>query len=112
MALSRFWVALFLCSIGYLLFLLFSGHYYSIEFAVNGKKDEPLLQRESYLEKLPPDLQKMVVDTAHTVQASDMSFVSKDLNQGQTYSYTFTKAGSYSYICGIHQYMSATITVS
>jgi len=57
MALSRFWVALFLCSIGYLLLLLFSGQYYAIEFAVNGKKGDPLLQREYYIEQLPPELQ-------------------------------------------------------
>ena len=57
MALSRFWVALFLFSIGYLLLLLFSGRYYAIEFAVNGKKDDPLLQREYYIEQLPPELQ-------------------------------------------------------
>src|SRR3954466_10686930 len=58
MALSRFWVALFLCSIGYLVLLLFTGHYYSIEFAVNGKKDDPLLQRETYVEQLPADVQQ------------------------------------------------------
>ena len=57
MALSRFWVALFLFSIGYLLLLLFSGRYYAIEFAVNGKKDDPLLQREYYIEQLPSELQ-------------------------------------------------------
>src|SRR5215471_14326071 len=38
MALSRFWVALFLCSIAYLFVQLFTGRYYSIEFAVSGKK--------------------------------------------------------------------------
>ncbi|MEY2561810.1 MAG: hypothetical protein QOH88_3 [Verrucomicrobiota bacterium] len=58
MALSRFWVALFLCSIAYLLVLLFSGRYYAIEFAVNGKKDDPLLQREMYLQQLPADVQQ------------------------------------------------------
>lgn len=58
MALSRFWVALFLCSIAYLLVLLFTGRYYSIEFAVNGKRDEPFLQRETYIEQLPADLQQ------------------------------------------------------
>src|SRR6476620_150616 len=57
MALSRFWVALFLCSIAYLLIQLFTGRYYTIEFAVSGKKDDPLLQREYYLDKLPPELQ-------------------------------------------------------
>ena len=57
MALSRFWVALFLCSIAYLLIQLFTGRFYSIEFAVSGKKDDPLLQREYYIDKLPPELQ-------------------------------------------------------
>ena len=63
MALSRFWVALFLCSIAYLLVLLFTGRYYAIEFAVNGKKDEPLLQRESYLEQLPSEVQRSLQST-------------------------------------------------
>ena len=58
MALSRFWVALFLCSIAYLLIQLFTGRIYSIEFAVSGKKDDPLLQRVYYLDKLPPDLER------------------------------------------------------
>jgi len=56
MALSRFWVALFLCSIAYLFVQLFTGRYYSIEFAVSGKKDDLLLQREYYLDKLPPEV--------------------------------------------------------
>ena len=58
MALSRFWLALFLCSIACLLVLLFSGRYYEIEFAVNGKKDDPLLKRECYVEQLPVELQR------------------------------------------------------
>ena len=58
MALSRFWVALFLCSIAYLLVQLFTGRVYSIEFAVSGKKDDPLLQREYYIDKLPPELER------------------------------------------------------
>src|SRR5205085_4361337 len=60
MALSRFWVVLFLASIVYLLVLLFSGRYYAIEFAVNGKKDDPLLQREYYLEQAPADVQQQL----------------------------------------------------
>src|SRR5213595_2992030 len=58
MALSRFWVALFLFSIAYLLVQLFTGRYYTIEFAVSGKNDDPLLQREYYLDKLPPELDR------------------------------------------------------
>src|ERR1700750_1056798 len=58
MALSRFWVALFLCSIAYLFIHLSTGRYYTIEFAVSGKKDDPLLQSEYYLDKLPPEVQR------------------------------------------------------
>lgn len=47
----------------------------------------------------------------HTVKADDNSFSSAPLNNGQTFQYTFKKAGSYHYICTIHQYMMGTITV-
>jgi plastocyanin len=54
----------------------------------------------------------MFEDSAkHTVKADDGSFSSPALSDGQTFSFTFTKAGTYSYICSIHQYMKGTITV-
>ena len=68
MALSRFWVGLFLASIVYLLVLLFSGRFYAIEFAVNGKKDEPLLQREFYVDRASPELRSSLQSAPdHTV---------------------------------------------
>ena len=48
---------------------------------------------------------------AHTVKANDGSFSSPPMKSGQTFSYTFTKAGTFPYICSIHQYMTGTITV-
>jgi spore maturation protein SpmA/spore maturation protein SpmB len=76
MALSRFWVALFLFSIGYLLVLLFTGRYYAIEFAVNGKKDDPLLQREVYIGQLPPDVQQSLQHAAdHKVTIANEQYV-------------------------------------
>jgi len=39
-------------------------------------------------------------------------FTSPTLQQGQTYSYTFTKPGTYSYYCSIHPDMKASVTVS
>ena len=48
---------------------------------------------------------------AHNVLAGDKSFTSKDLKSGGTYSFTFTKPGTYQYICGIHQYMTGSVTV-
>jgi len=38
--------------------------------------------------------------------------VSKDLAKGDTFSITYAQPGSYSYICGIHQYMTGTVTVT
>ena len=37
--------------------------------------------------------------------------VSKDLGKSDTFSITYDKAGSYSYICGIHNYMTGTVDV-
>lgn len=48
--------------------------------------------------------------TTHTVTDTGV-FNSGDLTQGKTFSYTFTKAGTYSYICSIHNYMTGTIIV-
>ncbi|HEX3898495.1 MAG TPA: cupredoxin family copper-binding protein [Mycobacteriales bacterium] len=49
---------------------------------------------------------------AHTATDSSSSgFDSKDLNKGQTYSHLFTTAGTYSYICDIHQYMQGKVVV-
>jgi len=38
--------------------------------------------------------------------------VSQDLGQGATFSITYEQPGTYSYICGIHQYMTGTVTVA
>ncbi len=57
MALSRFWLIIILGSVAYIFALLFSGKYYSIEFAVNGKKDDPIIKNEMYLKDAPMALQ-------------------------------------------------------
>ncbi|HEV3364342.1 MAG TPA: cupredoxin domain-containing protein [Acidimicrobiia bacterium] len=38
--------------------------------------------------------------------------VSQDLPKGGTFSITYEQPGSYSYICGIHQYMTGSVTVA
>jgi plastocyanin len=48
---------------------------------------------------------------AHTVKADDGSFKSDALKDGQTYDHVFNTAGTYRYICSIHQYMTGTVTV-
>jgi plastocyanin len=50
--------------------------------------------------------------TAHTVTANNGAFDSGTLQPGQSYSFTFEKAGTYAYHCNIHPDMSATVTVS
>lgn len=53
MALSRFWLSIIVVSIVYLLVMLATGNLYSIDAAVNGKKDDAILLAETYPEKLP-----------------------------------------------------------
>jgi plastocyanin len=50
-------------------------------------------------------------DTDHAIQADDNSFSSAHLAQGMTFSFTFTKAGTYTYHCAIHTYMKGTVVV-
>lgn len=47
----------------------------------------------------------------HTVTADDSSFTSGSLASGQTFSQTFTKAGTYAYHCAVHPDMKATVIV-
>ena len=51
---------------------------------------------------------------AHTVtsNASGGPLNSKAMNTGDTFSYLFTKAGTYKYLCTIHPFMTATVTVT
>ena len=50
-------------------------------------------------------------DIPHTVVSDDKSIKSKPLDTDETFTYTFTKAGTYSYFCGIHPKMTAKIIV-
>jgi plastocyanin len=47
----------------------------------------------------------------HTVKADNGAFSSTPLSNNQTYSFTFNTAGTYSYICSIHQYMTGSVVV-
>jgi amicyanin len=54
-------------------------------------------------------------DTApHNIVVTDgpEKFTSPTLQNGQTFSHTFTQAGTYSYYCSIHPDMKATVTVT
>jgi plastocyanin len=49
--------------------------------------------------------------TDHNVTADDKSFASKNSSSGATYSFRFTKAGTYTYTCTIHPFMKAKVVV-
>lgn len=52
-------------------------------------------------------------DTApHTATSTDGVFNSGRLDQGQTFSFTFTEPGTFAYFCEFHPGMQATITVT
>jgi plastocyanin len=50
-------------------------------------------------------------DRPHTVTSQDGAFDSGNLDEGGTFSYTFTAAGTYAYLCEYHPDMRATIVV-
>jgi plastocyanin len=56
---------------------------------------------------------KFVEDDAvpHTVTATDGSFDSGNLNQKQTWTHTFTKVGTYNYLCTYHTYMKGKVVI-
>ena len=47
----------------------------------------------------------------HTVVGDDDEFQSGDLANGASFSFTFDKAGTYTYHCGIHPSMKGTVVV-
>jgi len=54
------------------------------------------------------------MDTApHTVTVSSgpVKFASPNLQKGQSFTYTFTKAGTYQYYCAVHPDMKGSVTV-
>jgi len=50
-------------------------------------------------------------DIPHVIASNDGLFKSKALDTDQKYSYTFNKAGTYSYYCSIHPKMVGKIVV-
>jgi len=48
---------------------------------------------------------------AHNVLSDDGSWGSNSLAKGDSFSFTFTKSGTFSYHCGVHPTMKATIIV-
>ncbi|CAN5331074.1 cupredoxin family copper-binding protein [soil metagenome] len=51
-------------------------------------------------------------DIPHTVVSGARLFKSKVLDTGETFSFTFTKAGAYGYFCSLHPHMTGKVLVS
>ena len=51
-------------------------------------------------------------NTVHTVTADDASFSSGDMNNGSSYSHTFSAAGTYPYHCNYHPAMKASVVAN
>ena len=50
-------------------------------------------------------------ETPHTISATDKTFVSKAMDTGDKYEYTFANAGDFSYFCTLHPFMTGTVHV-
>ncbi|WP_418264515.1 nucleoside recognition domain-containing protein [Flavobacterium faecale] len=83
MVLSRFWLAIFISSIVFIVVSLFTANTYTIDFVLNGQKGEPVLVSEQYLEQLPAFIQDSIA------KSPDNTFVvNRDLsNPDTTYVY-------------------------
>jgi len=47
----------------------------------------------------------------HTVEAANKAFTSKELYQGDSFTWTADKQGAYEYICGLHPNMKGKVIV-
>lgn len=52
-----------------------------------------------------------VDDRPHTVTSDDRAFDSGNLDEGASFSHTFTESGTYTYLCEYHPDMRATVVV-
>ncbi|HLX62680.1 MAG TPA: cupredoxin family copper-binding protein [Planctomycetota bacterium] len=50
-------------------------------------------------------------DVPHTVKSTEKKFLSKTLDTDDTFSFTFTDAGTYEYFCTVHNHMTGKIIV-
>ena len=64
MVLSRFWLVILILSIVFVLGSLATGNRYTIDHIVNGKKDDPIVVTETYVERLPAPLRDSLAASA------------------------------------------------
>ncbi|CAM3748864.1 transmembrane protein [Flavobacterium saliperosum S13] len=83
MVLSRFWLVIFISSIAFVVIGLFTGNSYSIDYVLNGKKDEPILISEKYLNEVPT----FIKDSIEKAPENTIVINTIDTNPDTTYVY-------------------------
>lgn len=83
MVLSRFWLAIFISSIVFVVISFFIGNSYSTDFILNGKKDDPILISEKYLNQVPA----FIKDSISKAPDQTMVINRDTLNVDTTYVY-------------------------
>lgn len=83
MVLSRFWLAIFISSIAFIVVSLFTAETYTIDSVLNGKKDDPILIDEKYAEELPA----FIKDSIKIAPEQTMIINRDTLNSDTTYVY-------------------------
>jgi spore maturation protein SpmA/spore maturation protein SpmB len=83
MVLSRFWLVIFVASIAFVIFSLVAGDSYSIDYVLNGKKDDPILISEKYLNEIP----KFIQDSIQKSEEKSFVINRDTLNADTTYVY-------------------------
>jgi spore maturation protein SpmA/spore maturation protein SpmB len=83
MVLSRFWLAIFIASIVFVVVSLFSGTTYTIDYVLNGEKGNPILISEKYIDEVPAFIRDSIQLKEHKTMV-----VNRDLsNIDTTYVY-------------------------
>ena len=72
MVLSRFWLVIFISSIIFVVFSLFIGNTYTIDYVLNGKKDDPILVSEKYMEQLPAFIKDSIMNAPNQTLIVDV----------------------------------------
>jgi spore maturation protein SpmA/spore maturation protein SpmB len=83
MVLSRFWLVIFVSSIAFVIVSLCIGNSYTVDNVLNGKKDDPILISEKYIEQVP----KFVMDSIKNAPEQTMIINRDTLNADTTYVY-------------------------
>lgn len=83
MVLSRFWLAIFISSLAFIVISFFTGDNYSVDYVLNGKKDDPILISEKYLNEIP----KFIQDSIQKSEAKSYILNRDTLNADTTYVY-------------------------